>query len=285
MLPLPLLLLLLLSPGHLARNLLLLVADDLGLEISGLGHQSVATPHLDQLLSKAAAFTQARTSVSSCSPSRAALLTGLPAHQSGMYGLHHSVHHFSSFERVRSLPGILAAANLTTGIIGKKHVGPEQVFPFHFSQTEENNHINQVGRNITYMAGLARQFLSSVADQQFLLYIGFHDPHRCGHTAPELGLFCEKFGSGEAGGGVIPDWRPSWYTPDQVSVPDWLPDTAATRADLAAQYTAISRLDQGVGLMLAELKAAGRQDDTLIIFTSDNGIPFPLGKGSTPGPA
>ena len=144
----------------------------------------------------------------------------------------------------------------------------------------------QVGRNITYMAELARQFLSSVADQQFLLYIGFHDPHRCGHTAPQvgplvlqpqeqacllccqLGLFCEKFGSGEPGGGVIPDWRPSWYTPDQVvvytcmvnswvtsptqvSVPDWLPDTAATRADLAAQYTAISRLDQVLPALLS----------------------------------
>ena len=40
-----------------------------------------------------------------------------------------------------------------------------------------------------------------------------------------------------------------------------------------------------MGLMLAELKAAGRQEDTLVIFTSDNGIPFPLGKGSAPGSA
>ena len=73
------------------------------------------------------------------------LLLGLPVHQNGMYGLHHDVHHFNSYDKVRSLPGILAMHNISTGIIGKKHVGPEQVYPFQFSQTEENNSINSVG--------------------------------------------------------------------------------------------------------------------------------------------
>ena len=90
-------------------------------------------------------FSRAFTSVSSCSPSRSAILTGLPGHQNGMYGLHHNVHHYSSFEKVRSVSQILMENNVRTGIIGKKHVGPEQVYPFHFSQTEENNPINSVG--------------------------------------------------------------------------------------------------------------------------------------------
>lgn len=52
------------------------------------------------------------------------LVEGLPQHQNGMYGLHQDVHHFNSFDAVRSLPLLLQKANVRTGIIGKKHVGP-----------------------------------------------------------------------------------------------------------------------------------------------------------------
>ena len=80
----------------------------------------------------------------------------------------------------------------------------------------------------------------------FFLYIGFHDPHRCGHTHPELGSFCEKFGDGITNGtGFIPDWKPVYYNPEDVKVPYFVPDTPAARKDIAAQYTTISRLDQG----------------------------------------
>ena len=77
------------------------------------------------------------------------------------------------------------------------------------------------------------------------MYVAFHDPHRCGHTHPEYGMFCEKFGSGQSGFGVIPDWKPVYYRPEDVLVPYFVPDTPAARQDIAAQYTTISRLDQG----------------------------------------
>lgn len=79
----------------------------------------------------------------------------------------------------------------------------------------------------------------------FFLYIGFHDPHRCGSVHPQYGAFCEKFGNGEPGMGVIPDWKPIKYDPAEVAVPYFVQDTPAARQDLAAQYTTISRLDQG----------------------------------------
>lgn len=79
----------------------------------------------------------------------------------------------------------------------------------------------------------------------FFLYVAFHDPHRCGHTNPEYGEFCEKFGNGDVGMGTIPDWRPIYYIPEQLQLPYFVPDTIATRKDMAAQYTTISRLDQG----------------------------------------
>lgn len=56
----------------------------------------------------------------------------------------------------------------------------------------------------------------------FLLYVGFHDPHRCGHTTPELGAFCERFGSGQPGTGRIPDWTPWYYQWDEIELPYYI---------------------------------------------------------------
>ena len=79
----------------------------------------------------------------------------------------------------------------------------------------------------------------------FMLYIGFHDPHRCGHTSPQYGQFCEKFGNRQPGMGDIPDYKPVSYSPGEVIVPYHVQDTPAARNDLAAQYTTIGRMDQG----------------------------------------
>uniref|UniRef100_A0A5F9DID3 N-sulfoglucosamine sulfohydrolase n=1 Tax=Oryctolagus cuniculus TaxID=9986 RepID=A0A5F9DID3_RABIT len=228
------------------RSALLILADDGGFEIGAYNNSAIVTPHLDALARRSLVFRNAFTSVSSCSPSRASLLTGLPQHQNGMYGLHQDLHHFSSFDKVRSLPLLLRQAGVRTGIIGKKHVGPEAVFPFDFAYTEENGSVLQVGRNITRMKLLVRKFLQTQDEgRPFFLYVAFHDPHRCGHSQPQYGAFCEKFGNGESGMGRIPDWTPQTYDPQDVLVPYFVPDTPAARADLAAQYTTIGRMDQG----------------------------------------
>eukprot|EP00117_Sycon_ciliatum_P002004 scpid99725/ scgid4407/ N-sulphoglucosamine sulphohydrolase; Sulfoglucosamine sulfamidase; Sulphamidase len=120
------------------KNVLFILADDGGFEMGSYGNNVSKTPHLDALAARSTRFTRAFTSVSSCSPSRASLLTGLPQHQNGMYGLHHTVHHFNCFDQVRSLPLLLDQHGVRTGIIGKKHVGPEAVFPFNYSRTEED---------------------------------------------------------------------------------------------------------------------------------------------------
>lgn len=78
--------------------------------------------------------------------------------------------------------------------------------------------------------------------------------------------------------GLIPDWQPIYYQWEQVQLPYYIPDTEPARRDIAAQYTTISRLDQGVGLVLKELEASGRNRDTLVVYTSDNGPPFPSGE-------
>ena len=93
-----------------------------------------------------------------------------------------------------------------------------------------------------------------------------------------IGPFCERFGNGEPGMGVIPDWKPLHYSPEEVEVPFYIQDTPAARDEIAKQYTSVSRLDQGIGLILEELRLAGFEENTLVIFSSDNGIPFPGAK-------
>uniref|UniRef100_A0A8C2PIW3 Sulfatase N-terminal domain-containing protein n=1 Tax=Capra hircus TaxID=9925 RepID=A0A8C2PIW3_CAPHI len=98
------------------RNVLLILADDGGFESGAYNNSAISTPHLDALARRSLVFRNAFTSVSSCSPSRASLLTGLPQHQNGMYGLHQDVHHFNSFDRVQSLPLLLGRAGIHTGL-------------------------------------------------------------------------------------------------------------------------------------------------------------------------
>lgn len=85
----------------------------------------------------------------------------MPSHQNGMYGLHQAENHFDSFHNIKSLPNILREHDIKTGIIGKKHVGPSEVYKFDYEQTEENNSIFQVGRNITHIKLLVREFLQN----------------------------------------------------------------------------------------------------------------------------
>src|SRR5205814_3600026 len=68
------------------------------------------------------------------------------------------------------------------------------------------------------------------------------------------------------------------FDPKVLPVPYHLPDTPDVRADLAEYYQSVARLDHGIGLVLKELENAKQLDNTLVIFLSDNGIPFPGAK-------
>ncbi|EDS34793.1 heparan n-sulfatase [Culex quinquefasciatus] len=201
------------------KNVLFMLADDGGFEMGAYRNRIVQTPYLDALAKQSLIFNNAYASVSSCSPSRASILTGMPEHQNGMYGLHNGVHNFDALGRVRSISTILGEAGVRTGLIGKKHVGPGEVFKFDYERTEEQFSVNQVGRNITNIKLFVREFLRDAKDNPFFLMVSFHDPHRCGHITPQYGSFCERWGSGEEGMGLIPDWHPIYYVWDELILP------------------------------------------------------------------
>ena len=102
-----------------ARNVLLIVADDQGRDLGVYGNPILQTPNLDALAARGTLFTNAFATVSSCSPSRSVLYTGLYSHSNGMYGLAHDVHNQHLLPSVRTLPQYLQAAGYRTGLVGK----------------------------------------------------------------------------------------------------------------------------------------------------------------------
>jgi N-sulfoglucosamine sulfohydrolase len=242
------------------RNVLLLIADDLGLDLGCYGNTKVRTPNIDALAKNGVRFTHGFAAVSSCSPSRASLYTGLHTHTSGQYGLAHAVHNFHTKAGVKSLPRVLKGAGYRTGILGKIHVLPQSVYPFDVEITKDLGG----NRSVAVMAKKAREFITDCGDKPFLLVVGFSDPHRS----------ARGFGNENTYPGVTE----TRYDPKDVVLPYFLPDALDARKDVADYYQSVSRLDQGVGFMLDTLKQTKQTDNTLVIFLSDNGIPFPGAK-------
>jgi N-sulfoglucosamine sulfohydrolase len=176
-----------------------------------------------------------------------------------MYGLAHAEHNFDSFPRVKGVPALLKGRGYRSGVIAKLHVQPASVYPFDRVIAGPAG-----GRDVAGLAQRAREFIAESKEQPFLLVVGFTDPHRAG--------------KGYANDRDYPGVRPIVYAADSVRVPHFLPDLPAVRADLADYCQSVSRLDQGVGLMMQVLKETGRDKDTLVIYLSDNGIPFPGAK-------
>jgi N-sulfoglucosamine sulfohydrolase len=241
------------------RNVVLLIADDMGRTLGCYGDRAAKTPNLDALARRGVRFSHAFAAVSSCSPSRSTLYTGLHTHTNGMYGLAHAEHNFHSRPGVKSLPGLLRPAGYRTGIIGKIHVQPRSVYDFDVEMTKGVN-----PRNGVVMAKAARKFIADAGEAPFCLVMGYTDPHRA-----------LKGFANEAKYPGIPATK---YDPKDLPLPYHLPDTPEARADLADYYESSSRLDANVGLLLEVLKETSRERDTLVIFLSDNGIPFPGAK-------
>ena len=240
------------------RNVIVIVADDLGLDLGCYGNTAIRTPHLDGLAKRGIRFAKAYATVSSCSPSRSSIYTGLFTHQSGQYGLQHPPHSQQAHAWVMGLPRLLRMAGYYTGIIGKVHVGPASVYNW------EVEIAKGTGRNVTAIAQRAKEFINDAGKKPFFLVVGFIDPHRA-----KVGFDNDKFAKDPA------EVR---YDPAKVIVPPHLPDNPEVRKDLADYYQSATRLDRGVGLLLQMLEESGRLDSTLIIFLSDNGIPFPGAK-------
>lgn len=241
------------------RNILFLVADDLGKCLGCYGAHGVKTPNIDKFAATGTIFDNAFTSTASCSASRTVMYTGLHPHENGQYGLSGGNSHFQSFDHIQSGPRLFNALGYQTGIVGKVHVGPADVFPWETKEESET-------RNVVWTAERAEAFFQKAIDAQspFFLTVGYVDPHRDITTRG-------GFGNGETCNDnfTAPDIQR-----DQVEIPPWLTAVDEARLEYVEYYKAIARLDFGIGLILEALERQGLVDSTLVVLCSDNGPPF-----------
>lgn len=257
------------TAGHAAErrpNVVVIVADDLGFQLGCYGDQLAKTPNVDRLAAEGTRFTRAYCTTASCSASRSVILSGLYNHATGHYGHAHGYSHFSTYDSVKSLPVILGDAGYRTCLIGKYHLAPEYTYHFEFERQEGT----QGARNTVSMARNAQQWIAEPDDRPFFLYFCPTDPHRAGDDG--------SFANHPEKPDFYPGIEPVVYQPEQMVVPPWLPDQPEVRKELAEYYQSIARLDVGIGTLMQALRETGHAENTLVVFLSDNGPPFPGAK-------
>lgn len=239
------------------KNILLLIADDLGKNLGCYGAE-VTTPNIDKFATEGVLFSHAFTSTASCSNSRSVIYTGLHTHQSGQYGLAGKAHHFVIFDHVKTSPAFFGEQGYLTGLIGKVHVGPDYSYPWHVRNESAT-------RDVAWVADQAGEFFdkAKAAEQPFFLTVGYIDPHR--------DMTRSGFGNSDIFDARIKDIL---YEPSSIKVPAYINNLDESKFEFSEYYRSISRLDQGIGLILESLKARNLEDDTLVVFLSDNGPPF-----------
>lgn len=255
-------------------NIILFVTDDQSPVAGCYGNPVIKTPHLDALARESTTFTHAFATTASCSASRSVILTGLHNHFNGQYGHTHHFHKFESFPSMKAfaLPQLMAQAGYRTVQIGKLHVAPESVF--HFEQYLKGN-----SRNARQMAEVCKPLFQEDSDAPFFLYFATSDPHRGGGRDQSFpGKHKPDLFGNKPNKGSHKSIDEVFYDPAEVIVPGFLPDTPESRAEIAQYYQSCSRIDQGLGHLIALLKESGKWENTLLIFTADHGMAFPGAK-------
>lgn len=243
-------------------NVLLITADDLGLQLSCYGETAIKTPNLDALARRSTLFEVAYVTQASCSPSRSSMFTGLYPHATGQYGLTGAGFELHPPLRERTIPALLKRAGYRTGIIGKLHVAPEDSFPF-------DERLRADTRDVRSVAEKIEPFLQDESGPFFLM-VNYSDPHarRANRQSREWSF---------------PDqWKGLPEEPKQIGEIPPFPfqkiDSPEQIKRTTGYYNTVLRLDVGVGLLLDALEQAGHADDTLILFVGDHGPPFARGK-------
>ncbi len=243
-------------------NILIAISDDHSWKHTSIqGSPFVETPSFDSIANAGFRFTNAYSGSPGCSPSRAALLTGQHHWMIGPAGTHGS-----SFPvKYQTFVDILEDTGYKVGFTGKGWgpgdwlAGGRSKNPAGVEYNDLKLKVNpQKGISSTDYAANFKQFMDEREnDEPFYFWYGGHEPHlkyaEAGHNEEQLA---------------------------KVEVPDFLPNTEASREMLLDYADEINHFDSHLGKIIAMLEAAGELDNTLIIVTADNGMPMPRAKSN-----
>ncbi len=269
-------------------NIVLLMADDLGhADLGCYGNEEVETPNVDRLAEEGVRFTDFHSNAPVCSPTRAALLTGRYQQRAGVYAVYHG-------ELKRSEVTIaqrLSAAGYATGIFGKWHVTGHARTPEEFAQYKDkvpttwgfdeftgimsgmvdgkshytergyhdwwhgNENVKEEGYATHLVTKHAVGFIREHAEEPFFCYVPYTDIHFPWMTPEDSPYYAE---------GVD---NPAEAFPERKRGGQH----SGTDRLQAVVHRMIREVDTSVGHIVAVLEELGIAEDTLVIFTSDNG--------------
>jgi len=252
-----------LSAAPTRPNILIAISDDQShVHTSNAGCKMVRTPAFDRVAREGIWFRNAFAASPGCSPCRAALLTGRHTWQIEEAGTH-----ASSFPaKYVVFPDLLERAGYFVGFTGKGW-GPgnwkvsgrsRNPAGTEFAGCKTQPPFRNISNN-DYAANFQDFLAKRPKGKPFCFWYGAHEPHRS----------YEK-GAGLKSGKKLED----------AEVPPFLPDAAEVRSDLLDYAVEIEWFDQHLARILRTLEEAGELENTLIIVTSDNGMPFPRAKAN-----
>ncbi|MDX1285622.1 MAG: sulfatase, partial [Draconibacterium sp.] len=223
-------------------NFVFILADDCtNWDIGCYGSPDSKTPNIDKLASEGIKFTRCYQAAPMCSPTRHNIYTGLYPVKTGAYPNHTMVD-----EGVQSVVQYLKPLGYRVALSGKTHISPKSVFDFEYLGKAKNPDFKLVDEFITD---------AKSKGEPFALYLTSNEPH-----------------------GPYDKGDPSMFNPSKITLPPNLVDTKKTRETFCKYLAEINYLDGQVGEAMALLEKHGLEENTLIIFASEQGSGFPFAK-------
>ena len=228
-------------------DILLFIADDMTWrDCEPYGNPDVNTPNIARLAGEGVCFDQMYTSTAMCGPTRQSLYTGIYPVKNGSYPNHSKV-----YEGTISIVQHFRDIGYRVALIGKQHYAPEDSFPFEYLGGRNSD--NGVGQDINLED--AETFLNRDRSQPYLLIVATNQPHSPWNRG-----------------------NPSQYNPDSLTLAPYMVDTKYTREELVTYYAEITYADSLVGRCMDIVERYGNSNNTLFMFTSEQGSSMPFGK-------
>ncbi len=248
-------------------NILFIIADDWSFGHAGVyGCDWVETPSFDSIARDGILFSNAYTPCAKCAPSRACIVTGRNPWQ-----LEEAANHWCYFPvKFKTFVEALGSNGYFTGMtakgwapgIARNADGSNRLMTGRpFNRRKCTPPAKGISSN-DYAANFADFLDAAPANRPWCFWLGSTEPHR-GY----------EFMSGASKGGKSVD--------DIDRVPSYWPDNPTVRHDMLDYAFEVEHFDRHIGRSIAELEKRGVLDNTLVVVTSDNGMPFPRVKGQT----
>jgi N-sulfoglucosamine sulfohydrolase len=237
-------------------NIVMYISDDHGLDFLGCyGNADVRTPNIDALAKDGMLFTKMFAASPTCAPSRSVLWTGLYPARNGCMG-----NHTNCRTDITALPTYLRRLGYRVVLANKFHAKPrKQVFNFEYidaglPRNPANRRIyRREGLNTKDIDKFLAEHIKNRPNTPLCLILGDSSPHVT--------------------------WEPNKiYDPSKLHLPPFIVDTKLTRKAMANYYQDITTMDKRVGEISSILKKYDLRDNTLFIYTTDQGSEWPHSK-------